>query len=94
MLGNFQQSLGDLKQEKHFGKKHGVRLKEKLIYKIIMCGGSNRGQTSFITRYTTGEFEMTTPTIGSKCSNSYEAVVWPKSGELPVYVRESERGLG
>ena len=59
-------SLDELQTEKHLGKRHGVRLKGKIVYKIIMCGGSNRGQTSFISRYTTGQFERTIPTIGSK----------------------------
>lgn len=51
---------------KALGKRHGVRYKDKIVYKIIMGGGSNRGATSFITRYTAGKFQSTTPTIGGK----------------------------
>lgn len=58
--------LNEGSREKALGKRHGVKLKGRITYKIIMGGGSNRGQTSFIRRYTTGEFAPTTPTIGSE----------------------------
>lgn len=52
--------------EKALGKRHGVRYKDKIVYKIVMGGGSNRGTTSFINRFLTGKFHSTTPTIGGK----------------------------
>ena len=52
--------------EKALGKRYGVRYKDKIVYKIIMGGGSNRGATSFITRYTSGKYQSTTPTIGGE----------------------------
>ena len=66
MLTDLKPELSDSPVKKHPGKKRGVRLKDKIVFKIIMCGGSNRGQTSFITRLTTGQFERTIPTIGSE----------------------------
>ncbi|KAF6031950.1 hypothetical protein EB796_009742 [Bugula neritina] len=66
MLTSLDASLSEPHIKKPLGKRYGVRLRDSIVYKIIMCGGSNRGQTSFITRYTTGEFERTIPTIGSK----------------------------
>lgn len=54
---------------KPLGKRHGVKMKGSIVYKIIMGGGSNRGQTSFISRFTTGEWTRTIPTIGSEYGN-------------------------
>lgn len=60
--------LNEGSRKKVVGKRHGVKLKGRVTYKVIMGGGSNRGQSSFIRRYISGEFEPTTPTIGSKWS--------------------------
>jgi len=51
---------------KPLGKRRAVRLKDSLVYKVVMGGGSYRGQSTFIRRYTTGEFMRTNPTIGGK----------------------------
>lgn len=68
MLSDFRSDLVDKQKVKPYGKRHGVRHKDRIVYKIIMCGGSNRGQTSYITRYTTGQFDRTVinPTIGGE----------------------------
>lgn len=56
---------------KPLGKRRGVQLKDKLIYKIVLCGGTYRGQSTFIRRYVTGEYERTNPTIGGKCLDTF-----------------------
>lgn len=59
-------SLEEPNTPKPLGKRKGVRLRGSIVFKIVMCGGSNRGQTSFIRRITTGEYERTIPTIGGE----------------------------
>lgn len=71
MLTDMKPELTEIHKPKPLGKRHGLRVKNKTVYKIVMCGGSNRGQTSFITRYTTGEYERTIPTIGGESYSYY-----------------------